>query len=153
MTETTPQARIEADVKTAMKERKKEELSTLRMLLGDLKNKKIELGRDVDEAEFVALVRRATKQRHDAAEQYRQGGREELAAKEEREAELLSAYLPAAPSDEEIRAAVEEYVAAEGLSGPSAMGRVMPAMIERFGGRADNATVSRIVRDVLAPST
>lgn len=149
MSTPTPQQRIEADVKTAMKERKKEELSTLRMLLGDLKNKRIELGREVDEGEFVALVRRAVKQRQDAATQYRDGDRDELADKEEREAEFLSTYLPAAPSDDEIRAAITEYVTAENLSGPQAMGKVMPAMIQRFGGRADNATISRIAREVL----
>jgi uncharacterized protein YqeY len=149
MSTPTPQQRIEADVKTAMKERRKEELSTLRMLLGDLKNKKIELGRDVQEDEFMAIVRRSVKQRQDAAQQYRDGDRQELAEKEEREAETLGGYLPAAPSDDEIRAAITEFVTSENLSGPAAMGKVMPAMIQRFEGRADNATISRIAREVL----
>ena len=146
----SPQGRIEADVKAAMKARDKERLGTLRMLLADLKNEKIRLGGEVDEATFIAQVRKGIKQRRDAAAEYEKGGREELAAQEAREAEILEAYLPAAPSEAEIRAAVEKHVEREGLSGPQAMGQVMPAMIARFEGRADNAVLSKIVREVLA---
>ena len=147
-----PQQRVEADLKTAMKAREKERTATLRMLLTEVKNERIRRGEPVDEAGFVSLVRKAIKQRHEAAEQFEKGGRDDSAAQERREAEMLEAYLPAAPSDAEIRAAIEDYVFREGLSGPQAMGRVMPAMIARFEGRADNAVVSRIAREVLASS-
>ena len=145
----TPQQRIEADLKEAMKARDKERVSTLRMLLTELKNERIRQGGEVDDATFLSLVRKGIKQREDSAEQYEKGGREEQAAQERREAETLQTYLPAAPSEEEIRAAVESYTTEHDLAGPQAMGRVMPAMIERFGGRADNAVVSRIAREVL----
>lgn len=148
----TPQQRIESDLKEAMKARDKERVSTLRMLLTELKNERIRQGGDVDEATFLSLVRKGIKQREESAEQYETGGREEQAALERREAETLQKYLPAAPSEEEIRSAVESYAAEHDLSGPQAMGRVMPAMIERFGGRADNAVVSRIAREVLTRS-
>lgn len=152
MAETTPQQRIEADLKTAMKAREKERVGTLRMLLTDLKNERIRRGSEVDEAGFMALVRKGIKQREEAAEQFTKGNRPEQAAKERREAEILEGYLPAGPSEAEVRAAVEAYVGEHGLSGPQSMGKVMPAMIQRFEGRADNAVLSRIVREVLTSS-
>jgi uncharacterized protein len=150
MTTTAPQQRIEADVKTAMKAGEKEKLSTLRMLLTEIKNERIRKGSDVDEAGFVSLVRKAIKQREDSVNQYRQGGREELAVKEEAEIRILSEYLPAQADEGQIRAAVEEFVAAEGLSGPAAIGRVMKEMLARFGSSADGATINRIAREALA---
>lgn len=146
---TTPQQRIESDLKTAMKAGDKERLSTLRMLLADVKNERIRRGGEVDEPGLVALVRKGIKQRQESAEQFRRGGREEQAAREEREAEHLGEYLPQQASEEEVRAAVEELVEAEGLSGPAAMGRVMRATMERFGSRADGAVVNRLAREVL----
>ena len=145
----TPQQRVENEVKAAMKAGDKERLGTLRMLLADLKNERIRRGDEVDEAGFVAVVRKGIKQRHESAEQFRRGGREEQAAKEEREAEHLGEYLPQQASEEEIRAAVAELVAAEGLSGPAAIGRVMRATMDRFGSRADGSTVNRIAREEL----
>lgn len=147
---TNPQQRIEADVKEAMKSGQKERLSTLRMLLTDVKNDRIRRGGEVDEAGFVSLVRKAIKQREEAADQYRKGARPELAEKEEREAELLAVYLPAQVDETAIRAAVEQLVAERGLAGPAAMGVVMKETLARFGSSADGAAVSRIAREVLA---
>ena len=146
----TPLQQIQDDVKTALKARDKDRLGTLRMLLADLKNEKIRAGQEVDDDAFARLVKKALKQRQDAAEQYRQGDRAELAAKEEREAAILEAYLPKQAGEEEIRAAIEELVAAEGLSGPQAIGPIMKAMIARFGGAADGRMINQIARDVLA---
>lgn len=146
----TPQQRIEADVKAALKAGEKEKLGTLRMLLGEIKNEKIRRGGEVDEEGFVSLVRKAIKQRDEAATQYRQGGREELAAKEQSEAAVLGAYLPAQVDEAQIRAAIQELVDAEGLSGPAAMGRIMKEMKARFGSSADGATLNRIAREMLA---
>jgi uncharacterized protein YqeY len=150
MTTTTPQQRIEAEVKTAMKSGEKERLSTLRMLLAEIKNERIRRGDEVDEAGFVSLVRKAIKQREDSITQYRAGGREELAAKEESELGTLNAYLPAQVDEGQIRAAVEEIVKEKGLSGPAAMGPIMKGVIARFGSSADGGTINRIAREVLA---
>jgi uncharacterized protein YqeY len=150
MTTTTPQQRIEADVKTAMKSGEKEKLSTLRMLLTEIKNERIRRGDEVDEAGFISLVRKSLKQREDSVSQFRAGGREALAAKEEAEIVVLNAYLPAQVDERQIRAAVQEIVDAQGLSGPAAMGPIMKGVIARFGTSADNATISRIAREVLA---
>jgi uncharacterized protein len=144
-----PRQRVESDLKAAMKAGERERLATLRMLVAEIDNERIRRGSAVDEEAFVPLVRRGIKQRHEAAEQYRRGGREESAAKEEREAEILGAYLPQQAADAEVRAAVERLVAEQGLSGPADMGRVMGAMMKHFGARADGSTVNRIAREVL----
>src|SRR5262245_48558926 len=135
-----PQARIEADVKAALKAGEKDKLSTLRLLLTELKNERIRRGAEVDEPGFVALVRKGIKQREDSIAQYRQGGRLELAAKEAAEIDVLANYLPPQADEGAIRAAVAELVAARALSGPAALGVVMKEMIARFGSAADGAT-------------
>lgn len=133
-----------------MKAGEKEKLSTLRMLLTEIKNERIRRGDEVDEAGFVSLVRKAIKQREEAATQYRNGQREELAAKEEAEGKLLATYLPAQMDEGQIRAAIEEMVASRGLSGPAAIGPIMKELLARFGSSADGATINRIAREVLA---
>jgi len=144
-----PQQRVEQDVKQAMKAGDKERLSTLRMLLAELTNERIRSGSEVDEEALAAVVRKGIKQRKDAAEQFRKGGREESAAKEEREAVTLEEYLPKQADEAEIRAFLEKLVAEQGLSGPSAIGKVMGPTLKHFGARADGATVNRLARQVL----
>ncbi|HBL29644.1 MAG TPA: glutamyl-tRNA amidotransferase [Acidobacteria bacterium] len=145
----TPQQRIEADVKAAMKAGKKEDLSTLRMLLTEIKNERIRRQAEVDEDAFVSLVRKAIKQREEAAAQFHKGGRAELAAKEESEKAFLATYLPAQVDEAQIRAAIAEVVAARGLSGPAAIGPIMKEMLARFGSAADGATINRLAREAL----
>ena len=146
----SPQQRVETDLKAAMKAGEKERLSTLRMLLAEVKNERIRRGGEVDEVAFAGLVRKAIKQREEASEQYRKGDRPELADKEESEAKLLAAYLPAQVDEATIRAAVEALIAERGLSGPAAMGPLMKEMLARFGSSADGAIVSRVAREALA---
>lgn len=145
----TPQDRIQDDLKAAMKARDKARLSTLRMLLTEIKNERIAQGEDLDEDAFLAVVKRLVKQRKDSAEQYRGGGREELAEKEEQEIVVLEEYLPEQVGEDEIRTAVSEFVAANDLSGPRGIGPVMKEMTGRFGASADGAVISRIAREVL----
>ena len=149
----TSQERIESDVRQALKAQDKERLSTLRMLLNTIKNERIRSGDEVDEETFFSLVRKGIKQRRESSEQYRQGNRPELAEKEEREAEILQTYLPPEVSDLELQAAIREFVLAEGLAGPQALGQVMKAMLHRFAGRADGATINRLAREILTAST
>jgi len=146
----SPQQRVEADLKAALKAGDKERLSTLRLLLTEVKNERIRRGAEVDAEAFAAVVRRAIKKCQEAAESYRGGGRPEQAAKEEREVAVLEGYLPKQASEAEIRAAVEAIAAAEGLAGPQAMGPLMKAALARLGAGADGKTVSRIAREVLA---
>jgi uncharacterized protein YqeY len=145
----SPQERVQEDLKQAMKARDAERTSTLRMLLAELKNERIKLGHEVGEDELVVVVQRGVKQRHDSVELYRQNAREDLAAKEEREAKVLAAYLPEQVSEDEVRAAIAELVQAEGLSGPSGIGKVMQTVLPRFKGRFDGKTLQKIAREVL----
>lgn len=145
----TPQERVQDDVKTAMKARDKERLSTLRLLLTEIKNERIASGEELDEDAFLTVVKRLVKQRRDSVEQYRNGGREELAAKEEQEITVLEDYLPEQVGEDEIRAAVEAFVAENDLSGPRGIGPVMKEMMARFGASAEGGVVSRIAREVL----
>lgn len=145
----TPQQRIETEVLQALKAQEKEKLSTLRLLLNAIKNERIRTGEEVDESTFVNLVRRSIKQRQEASEQYRQGGREELAEREEREAEILNDYLPPQVDEDELTAAIRDFIAAEGLAGPQALGPVMKEMLSRFSGRTDGGTINRLARVLL----
>jgi uncharacterized protein YqeY len=148
-TMSTPQERIENEVKDALKAQDKERLSTLRMLLNAIKNERIRSGEEVDEETFLGLVRKGIKQRRESSDQYRQGNRPELAEKEEREAELLQTYLPPEVDEAEIQAAIREFIESEGLTGPRDMGKVMHEMLHRFAGRADGGTISRLARETL----
>jgi uncharacterized protein YqeY len=147
----SPRADVERDVKEALRARDNERLQTLRMLLAEIKNKSIELGRDPDRDEFTSLVRKGIKQRQEAAQQYEQGKRPELRDKELREVGYLEHYLPAQASEDDLRQAIREVVAERGLTGPSGIGPVMKELMKRFGGAADGATVNRIAREILSP--
>jgi hypothetical protein len=150
MADASPQDRIQSELKAAMKAGDKARVSTLRLFLNRIKNERIALGREIDEATFQVLAQRATKQHREAAEAFRTGGREEQAAAEEAEVEVLAAYLPAPVDEAEVRAAIEAFVAERGLAGAQAIGPVMREMTARFLGRVDGATINRVARDVLS---
>lgn len=145
----TPQQRIELEVRQALKEQNKLELSTLRMLLNAINNEQIRSGQEVDDQVFLLLVRRAIKQRQDSVEQYSRGGRDDLAEKERKEAEILRRYLPPEVDEREIQQAIRQFVEAESLCGPQGIGPVMKAMMARFGSSADGATINRLAREIL----
>lgn len=145
----TPQERLQDDIKAAMKAQDKEKLGAQRMLLAAVKNEKIALGHELDDAEFHAVVRRQGKQRQDSIQQFRAGGRIEMAEKEERELAILESYLPAQASEEQIRAAIAEVIAAEGLSGPKGLGPIMKAIKAKFGATADGGLVNRLAKEAL----
>ena len=146
---TTPQQEIEKQVQAALKAGEKERLATLRMLLSAIHNERIRTGAEVDEETLWSLARKGIKQRHEASEQYRSGGREDLADKEEREAAILEEYLPPAVDEEELALAIRSFVESEGLSGPQGIGPTMKAMMARYSGRADGSTINRLARQAL----
>ncbi len=145
----TPEETTRSQITEALKAGDKERVSTLRLLLAAIKNERIRRGKEVDEAGMIRLVRKAIKQRKDSAEQYRKGDREELAAKEEREAEILSEYLPPPIDEGELRSAIAALVETESLAGPAAIGAIMKAMMAKYAERAEGGTINRIARDVL----
>ena len=142
---------LQEDIKNALRAGESEKLQTLQLLLTEVRNKAIELRREVEEKEFLALVQKAIKQRREAAEQFRAGDRVELAEKELREAVFLDAYLPEQLSHDEIRGHIAAIIAEHQLEGPAAIGTVMKEMMQRFSGSADGASVNRIARQILSP--
>ena len=135
------------DLVAAMKAREELRLSVLRMAKTALKHKQVELGKALSDDEAIAVLRTLVKQRRDSVEQFRKGGREDLAAKEEAETEILQTYLPAAASDEEIVAAVAAAITETGASGPQELGKVMKVAMQKLAGKnADGKRVSQTVR-------
>ncbi|MBX0329861.1 GatB/YqeY domain-containing protein [Oscillochloris sp. ZM17-4] len=106
----------------------------------------------LDQAAAEAVIAKEIKRRRDAAEIYHKASREDLAGQEEAEAAILEAYLPRQMSVEELRPAVADLIAELGLSGPSSMGKLMPALMERFKGRAEGRLLSQVARELLAGS-
>ncbi|MEE2679169.1 MAG: GatB/YqeY domain-containing protein [Myxococcota bacterium] len=142
--------RLEADMKAALRERDKVRLETIRGVRGAVRNREIETGGSLDDDGVLRVLRSLVKQRVDAIEQYRAGGREDLAEKESREREVLEAYLPAAPAAGDVERVVREVIAEVGAESPRDMGRVMKPALERLGGAADGKQVSEVVRRLLS---
>jgi uncharacterized protein YqeY len=142
--------RLEADMKEALRGRERVRLETIRGIRGAIRNKEIELGEALDEAGVLLVIRGLAKQRAEAIEQYRAGGREDLVEKESAEKAVLEGYLPAAPDAAEIERVVREVIAEVGASSPRDMGRVMKPALERLGPAADGKAVSRLARQLLA---
>jgi uncharacterized protein YqeY len=135
---------VRGDMTSAMKAGEKERVGALRLVLSELqKAQKDGNGDD------LAVLRRERKRRLEAAEQFRGGGRPELAEQEEAEAKLIEGYLPAELDDSELDAMVAAAIAETGASGPKDMGQVMKAVMARAGGRADGKRASARVREAL----
>ena len=143
-------ARIEADLKTALKAGEKRRVSTLRLLLSALKNERIQAQRDLTDEEVEAAIRRAVKQRREAIEQYQRGGRPDLVDAETEELGILQAYLPQELSEGDVEAAVRAVVAEKGLSSPKDVGAVMKELMARYRGRLDGKRAQEIARRLLS---
>ncbi|MDF1553252.1 MAG: GatB/YqeY domain-containing protein [Deferrisomatales bacterium] len=146
----TLQERIDAAAVAAMKSREAVRLGTLRMVRAALKNREIDKRAPLEETDVLQVLGTQAKQRRESIEQYRAGGREELAAKEEAELAVLQEFLPRELDENELRAAVAAAVTEVGAGGPRDMGRVMGVLMPRLQGRADGGAVNRLVREVLA---
>jgi uncharacterized protein YqeY len=143
--------RIDQDLKDAM--RAKEELTTsvLRMLKSAVKYKEVEPGaKALEDGGVLSVIATLIKQRRDSVEQFRNGNRNDLAEKEEREIVLLQRYLPQQLSAEELLAEVKAAIAAAGAAGPKDMGAVMKALLPKVQGRAEGRAISDAVKAQLA---
>lgn len=137
--------RMRSDLNEARKSKDKLRTSVLTMTLSEVRNREIDLGRELGDADVVAVVTKALKQRKEAADQMREAGREELAEKEEQEARVLDAYTPESMEEDEVRALVKDAIA----SGADNMGAVMGVIMPRIKGRFDGKDANRIVREEL----
>jgi uncharacterized protein YqeY len=142
----TLKQRINEDMKSAMKAREAARLSAIRLLMAAIKQREVDDRVELDDAGVVAVVDKMLKQRRDSITQFEQAGREDLAAAERFEAEVLTAYMPQRLSEAEIAAAIDAAIAAAGAQGPADMGKVMGPLKAQLAGRADMAEVSRLVK-------
>ena len=142
---------VSASIADAMKKHDAVRLSTLRMLKAALMNREIERGHTLDDGESLQVVASLVKQRKDSIEQFTQGGRPELADKEQAEIHILETYLPAAAEPAAVEQAVVDAIQETGATSPKDMGRVMKAVMTRLAGQTiDGKAVNELVRRKLA---
>ncbi|WP_312263154.1 GatB/YqeY domain-containing protein [Candidatus Igneacidithiobacillus taiwanensis] len=137
---------IQDDMKAAMRARESERLGTIRMLLAAIKQREVDERRDLSDADILAIVEKSIKQRKESARQFRDGGRPELAEKEEVEIAFLQPYLPAALDAAEIDRLIAAAVAETGAQGPRDLGKVLGVLRPQVQGRVDMAMLSEKVK-------
>ena len=139
-------SRLQQDLNAARKAQNKEHVLVLGTIISDVKNRQIELKRDLTDDDVTDVLRKGIKKRRESIEMYEKGGRLDLASKERNEVELLGKYLPAAVSDDEIRVAVRSAIA----DGAANVGAVMGKVMAQFKGRAEGGVINAIVREELS---
>ena len=149
---TTLKAQLRTDLTTAMKARDELRSATIRMTLAAITNEEVagKVARELSDDEVLKVLGRELKKRKEAAEAFAGAGRGEQAAREEAEGEVLTAYLPAQLSDEELQVLVDAAVAETGAEGPRGMGAVMKVLTPRVAGRADGSRVAAAVKAKLS---
>ena len=144
------QEKIQSDITDAMRSKDVLKLGVLRMMKTAVKNKEVEKMKALEEAEVLAVFNSLVKQRKDSIEQFRKGGREDLAQKEESEIKVIEQYLPAAASEDDIRRAIENAIQETGATSMKDMGKVMKATLAHLAGKtADGSRVSQMVKEKL----
>lgn len=141
--------RITRDLQNALRRKEALRLSTLRMMLAELQTKEKEKGLAVTPEAAVQVLRTMVRKRRDAIEQFRAGGREELAEKESCEIVIIEEYLPALIGEDDLRVHVQAAIAETGAAGMKAMGAVMATVMKKLSGQVDGTLASRIVREEL----
>jgi uncharacterized protein YqeY len=141
---------IASDLKQALKAGDDTRKRTLRLLMAAVHNAEIEKGAELDDPGILGVIAKQVQQRHDRAEEFRRGQRQDLVDKEGAEAAVLQGYLPAAMSREEIVEAARKVIAEVGAQGPRDMGKVMGPLTAQLRGRADGSEVAAVVRELLA---
>ena len=143
-------ARINADVKEAMRSKDKERLGTLRLITAAIKQREVDERIELDDDQVLAVLEKMLKQRRDSIDQYTKAGRDELAAKEATEIEQIQLYMPEALSEDELAAIIETAIADSGASSMKEMGKVMGIIKPQIQGRADMGAVSATIKAKLA---
>ena len=145
--------KLSDDLKQALREGDDVRKRTLRLLMAVVHNAEIEKGAALDDSGTLAVIAKQAKQRRESAEEFRKGNRPDLVEREEAEAAVLDAYLPAAVSRDEIMAAARKVIAEVGAQGPRDIGKVMPVLVKQLAGRAEGGEISAVVRELLADSS
>lgn len=139
------------DMKEAMKAREagKARLSVIRLVRGAIRQIEIDQKVELDDEGVLAVISKEVKQRRDSIEEFKKGGREDLVAQNEADIAILMEYLPAQLSEAEVKALVEEAVAAVGATGPKDMGKVMKELMPKVKGKADGKLVNQLVKEAI----
>ena len=140
---------ITEDMKSAMKAGEKDRLKVVRLILAAIKQVEVDTRAELDDAAVLGVLNKMVKQRRDSVEQFEKGDREDLAAIERAEIEVLKNYLPEQMSAEDLTALVDEVIAATGAQGMRDMGKVMGQIKAKAAGRADMGAVSATVKERL----
>tara|TARA_B100001105_G_scaffold98615_1_gene78697 strand:+ start:103 stop:546 length:444 start_codon:yes stop_codon:yes gene_type:complete len=140
---------IQSDMYAAMKSGDKHKTGTLRVALSTLKDKKIEKREDLTDVEAIKIIQNLVKQRKEAADIYKENGRNDLMENENAELEILNAYLPQMMSEDDLRTLVQKVVDDTGASSLSDIGKVMPEVMKQSAGKADGKMAQSIVRELL----
>src|SRR5215467_2451522 len=143
-------ARLEGELKDAMAARDAERRDTLRLILAALRSAEKDLQRPLHDDEELQVLQRERKRRNEAAEAFRNGGREQQAEAEERELAVLEEFMPEPLSEEELEEIVDDAIAEVGATSMRDIGRVMADVMPQVAGRADGSAVSQLVREKLA---
>ena len=143
-------ARLEDELAEAMRARDAERRDTLRLILNSLRGAEKELQRPLSDEEELQVLQRERKRRVEAAEAFRQGGRDEQAEGEERELAVLEEFMPEPLSEEELEEIIDDVIAEVGATNVRHLGRVMADVMPQVAGRADGSVVSQLVREKLA---
>ena len=143
---------ITEDMKTAMRAKDAGKLGTIRLIIAEIKRKEVDERIDVSDEQALAIVEKMIKQRKDSITQFEAGNRQDLADIEKAELVVLTAYMPAGLSDEQIAAEVAAAVAASGAAGPQDMGKVMALIKPKMPKGTDMSAVSALIKKALTPA-
>lgn len=141
---------IKQDLKQAMLDKNDLERDTIRMFLAEVQRFEIDSKEEADDAKAIQIINKMIKQRNDSISQFKSGGRDDLAAKEEKEVQILSKYKPEQLNEEEVINKVKEAIESSGASSMQDMGKVMGVLNSSLAGSADMGMVSKIVKEELA---
>jgi uncharacterized protein len=142
----TLKARIQEDMKSAMRAGEKDKLANIRMVMAAIKQREVDERIELDDAQVLTVIDKMVKQRRESITQFAAGGRADLVAKEEAELRLLSAYLPVPLTDAELDVLISEAVSATGAASIKDMGKVMAAIKAKAAGRADMGAVGARIK-------
>ena len=150
MTTASLKERITEDMKSAMRAGEKERLGTIRMLQAGIKQREVDERISLDDAQVLSVIEKMLKQRKESIAQFEQGGRADLAAREQAEIELLTVYLPAQLSAAEVDALIKDAIASTGAASVKDMGKVMGVVKAQAAGKADMGAVSARIKAALS---
>ena len=140
---------ISKDVKEAMRQKDKERLAALRLILASFKQKEVDERIELKDEHSIAILNKMAKQHHDSIEQFGKANRDDLVKKEQLELNVIESYLPKKLSSEKVNLLIEETISETGASSPKDMGKVMGLLKNKLQGRADMSEVSKLIREKL----